>query len=110
MVFAKVALEPQRQHLCQCAQVYIYRFIQLFMVAFALGTLFVKPRMSTTDLQVHGTRLKSNPTEVPQREPVSADCSVELYAAWLSTAVLAGRCKCWQRVRGAVLLRCATSQ
>ena len=35
-------------------QVYIYRFIQLFMVAFALGTLFVKTRMSTTTLQVRG--------------------------------------------------------
>ena len=35
-----------------CEQVYVYRFIQLFVVAFALGTLFVKPRMSTTTLQV----------------------------------------------------------
>ena len=34
------------------AQVYIYRFIQLFVVAFALGTVFVKTRMSTTTLQV----------------------------------------------------------
>ena len=34
------------------SQVYIYRFIQLFVVAFALGTVFVKTRMSTTTLQV----------------------------------------------------------
>jgi len=38
--------------LCLIEQVYIYRFIQLFVVAFALGTVFVKPRMSTTTLQV----------------------------------------------------------
>ena len=33
-------------------QVYIVRLIQLLLVAFCLGTLFVKPRMSTTTLQV----------------------------------------------------------
>ena len=38
--------------LCAIEQVYIYRFIQLFIVAFALGTVFVKTRMSTTTLQV----------------------------------------------------------
>ena len=38
-------------------QVYVYRFIQLFVVAFALGTLFVKPRMTTTTLQVCAPRL-----------------------------------------------------
>jgi len=44
--------ESRRQDTQFRRQVYIYRFIQLFVVAFALGTVFVKTRMSTTTLHV----------------------------------------------------------
>ena len=35
-----------------CVQVYIYRFLQLFIVAFLVSTFFIKPHMHTNTLQV----------------------------------------------------------
>ena len=49
---ARALARQDMAKVCAAAcQVYIVRLIQLLLVAFCLGTLFVKPRMSTTTLQ-----------------------------------------------------------
>lgn len=45
--------------------VYIYRLLQLFIVAFAASTMFIRTRMGTATLQVHPSPgcLRQNPCD-----------------------------------------------